>query len=47
MTAQEQLVTSMAGLLENLANHYDGMASALKDTENGEVFSEEDLQSVF
>lgn len=44
--AQEQLINSMAGLLENLASHYDGMASALKDTEKGEVFSEEDLQSM-
>ncbi|KDR78886.1 hypothetical protein GALMADRAFT_244529 [Galerina marginata CBS 339.88] len=41
---QERLVNTMATLLENLASHYDGMASALKDTENGEVFTDEDLQ---
>ena len=36
----------MAALLENLASHYDGMASALRETEleKGEVFSEEDMQ---
>ncbi|KIM39971.1 hypothetical protein M413DRAFT_446875 [Hebeloma cylindrosporum] len=43
---QEALVTSMAALLENLASHYDGMASALRETEleKGEIFSEEDMQ---
>ncbi|KAF8907319.1 autophagy protein Apg17-domain-containing protein [Gymnopilus junonius] len=46
VTAQEQFVNSMATLLESLASHYDGMASALKDTEGGEVFSEEDIQSM-
>ena len=36
----------MAALLENLASHYDGMASALRETEleKGEAFSEEDMQ---
>ncbi|KAH9481618.1 Autophagy-related protein 17 [Psilocybe cubensis] len=41
---QEHLVNSMASLLESLASHYDGMANALKDSENGEDFSDEDLQ---
>jgi len=43
---QDALITSMAALLENLASHYDGMASALRETEleKGEVFSEEDMQ---
>ena len=34
----------MARQLESLAAHYDQMAAALKDSEAGEVFSEEDLQ---
>ena len=42
--AEENLVRSMAAVLENLANHYDGMASALKESENGEAFSQEELQ---
>ena len=42
--AQENLVRAMASVLENLANHYDGMATALKESENGEVFSGEELQ---
>jgi len=35
----------MAGMLVNLASHYDQMAGALKDTESGEVFSEEEMWS--
>jgi hypothetical protein len=35
----------MAGLLVNLASHYDQMARALKDTESGEVFSEGEMWS--
>jgi len=35
----------MAGVLENLASHYDNMAGALRETEKGEVFGDEDLQS--
>jgi len=42
---QETLAHSMASLLESLVSHYDGMESALKDIENGETFSEEELQS--
>jgi autophagy-related protein 17 len=46
LTAQEATIASMAGLLESLASHYDQMAGALKDSEAGEAFSEEDLQSM-
>lgn len=41
--AQEKLVRSMASVLENLASHYDNMATALKESENGEAFTEEEL----
>jgi autophagy-related protein 17 len=34
----------MAGHLESLASHYDQMAGALRESEAGEVFSDEDLQ---
>jgi autophagy-related protein 17 len=34
----------MARHLESLAAHYDQMATALKDSEAGEMYSEEDLQ---
>lgn len=34
----------MARHLESLATHYDQMAAALKDSEAGETYSEEDLQ---
>ena len=45
ITRQEDNATSMAGLLVNLASHYDQMAGALKDTESGEVFSEGEMWS--
>ena len=45
ITRQEVIVASMAGLLVNLASHYDQMAGALKDTESGEVFSEGEMWS--
>lgn len=35
----------MTGILVNLTSHYDQMAGALKDTESGEVFSEEEMWS--
>ncbi|KAG2017866.1 hypothetical protein CC2G_007333 [Coprinopsis cinerea AmutBmut pab1-1] len=44
LTAQDTIVTSMAEKLESLAVHYDQMAGALKDSEAGEVFGDEDLQ---
>lgn len=34
----------MAKHLTSLAEHYDQMASALRDNEAGEVFSREDIQ---
>ena len=37
----------MASHLESLASHYDQMAGALRESEAGEVFSEEDLQGRF
>ena len=37
----------MARHLESLASHYDQMATALKSSEVGESFSEEDLQGNF
>jgi autophagy-related protein 17 len=36
----------MARHLDSLTAHYDQMAIALKDSEAGEIFSEEDLQGV-
>ena len=44
MNAQADISTSMARHLESLAAHYDQMAGALRDSEAGEVFTEEDLQ---
>jgi len=37
----------MARHLESLASHYEQMAAALKGSEIGESFSEEDLQGNF
>ncbi|PPQ64135.1 hypothetical protein CVT24_008765 [Panaeolus cyanescens] len=44
--AQERMVNAMAGLLENLTGHYDNMATALHESESGEVFDEEDLMAM-
>ena len=45
LESQAEVSTHMAGLLENLASHYDAMAAALRESENGEgVFGAEDLQ---
>lgn len=44
LVGQDTVATSMADLLESLASHYEQMDTALKDTEAGEVFSQEDLQ---
>ncbi|KAH7928076.1 hypothetical protein BV22DRAFT_1083684 [Leucogyrophana mollusca] len=46
LTAQEKTSTHMAGHLESLAGHYDQMAGALRDSEDGEIFGEEDLQDM-
>jgi autophagy-related protein 17 len=47
LTAQENVSTTMAHRLESLAAHYDQMAVALRESEAGEAFSEEDLQGPF
>lgn len=44
LLAQAQASTAMAGHLESLTAHYDQMAATLRESEAGEVFSEEDLQ---
>lgn len=43
LTAQDTVSTAMAGHLESLTSHYDQMASALREGEAGEVFSDEDI----
>ncbi|KAF5359683.1 hypothetical protein D9756_003340 [Leucocoprinus leucothites] len=43
LVGQDNVATTMASLLESLASHYEQMDSALKETEAGETFSEEDL----
>ncbi|EGN98873.1 hypothetical protein SERLA73DRAFT_168466 [Serpula lacrymans var. lacrymans S7.3] len=44
--SQEKISTQMASHLESLAAHYDQMAGALRESEAGESFSEEDLQDM-
>mgnify|MGYP002403732033 CR=1 FL=1 len=44
LIAEDTIIASMAEKLESLAVHYDNMAGALKESEAGEAFSEEDLQ---
>ncbi|KAJ7581262.1 autophagy-related protein 17 [Mycena floridula] len=46
LTSQDCILTSMAGHLESLASHYDQMATALRDSEAGEAFSQEDIQAM-
>ncbi|KXN91701.1 Autophagy-related protein 17 [Leucoagaricus sp. SymC.cos] len=46
LVGQDTVATSMANLLESLASHYEQIDTALKDTEAGEIFSEEDLQQM-
>ncbi|KAF6757238.1 autophagy protein Apg17-domain-containing protein [Ephemerocybe angulata] len=46
LIAQDTTIASMAEKLESLAGHYDEMAGALKDTEAGEAFSDEDMQAM-
>ncbi|KAF9267782.1 hypothetical protein L218DRAFT_919469 [Marasmius fiardii PR-910] len=43
---QDSVTVPMARHLESLASHYDQMASALHDSEAGEVFSVEDVQQM-
>lgn len=44
MMSQDHLLTTMARNLESLAGHYDQMADALRESEAGEPFEDEDLQ---
>lgn len=44
LSSQMDVSIDMARHLESLAAHFDQMAAALKDSEAGETFSEEDLQ---
>jgi autophagy-related protein 17 len=46
LESQAKVSTHMANHLESLASHYDQMAGALRESEAGEVFSEEDLQGL-
>lgn len=46
ITAQEERARSMASVLENLAGHYDNMAGALKESESGETFTDEEWQGM-
>ncbi|KAF7968960.1 hypothetical protein HWV62_28749 [Athelia sp. TMB] len=43
---QAEVSTQMAGHLESLASHYEQMAGALRESEAGEAFSEDDLQDM-
>lgn len=47
VSSQDGILNSMAVHLESLASHYDQMAGALRESEAGETFSEEDLQGLF
>jgi autophagy-related protein 17 len=44
LSSQKDVSVDMARHLESLVAHYAQMAAALKDSEAGETFSEEDLQ---
>lgn len=44
LSSQTDVSVEMARHLDSLTAHYDQMATALKDSEAGEMFSEEDLQ---
>jgi autophagy-related protein 17 len=46
LSSQTDVSIEMARHLESLTAHYDQMAAALKDSEAGEIFSEEDLQGM-
>ncbi|KAF5381981.1 hypothetical protein D9615_004304 [Tricholomella constricta] len=46
LAAQDVIITSMAAHLESLTSHYGQMANALRESEAGEAFSEEDLHDM-
>lgn len=43
LLAQDAVAATMGSLLESLASHYEQMYTALKETEDGEPFDDEDL----
>ncbi|KAF9453428.1 hypothetical protein P691DRAFT_719521 [Macrolepiota fuliginosa MF-IS2] len=47
LVEQDAVAASMAGLLESLASHYEQIDTALKDTEAGEIFGEDDHQQMY
>ena len=47
LSSQMDVSIDMARHLESLASHYEQMAAALRGSEVGELFSEEDLQGNF
>ncbi|KAG6334225.1 hypothetical protein ID866_4869 [Astraeus odoratus] len=46
LSAQENTTAEMAKHLESLAAHYEQMAGALHDSEDGEIFSDEDMKEM-
>ncbi len=46
LSTQEHWATEMAHQLESLAEHFEKMEVALKDSEAGETFSEDDIQGM-
>ncbi|KAI0783551.1 autophagy protein Apg17-domain-containing protein [Abortiporus biennis] len=46
MTSQESVSSEMARHLESLAGHYGQMSDALRDSENGVIFAEDDIQDM-
>jgi autophagy-related protein 17 len=46
LNAQQQPSELMARHLSSLTSHYEQMADALKESEAGEIFGEEDLQGI-
>lgn len=47
INSQDSAITNMARHLVSLASHYDQMATALRESEAGEAFSDEDLQGSY
>ena len=47
LSSQADVSIEMARHLDSLTTHYDQMEVALKDSEAGEVFGEEDFQGIW
>lgn len=47
LSTQEHWTTEMAGQLEGLAEHFEKMEVALRESEAGEKFSESDIQGMW